>query len=111
MTRHEPPLPGLPTGPLADGEIAERTEALFQDICDTSGNALLRQTIGMINAHLHIIRPYESAFIPDRGAELEALAAAWASRDMPRLRELTTAYFKRRRDLVPHIAKMINRPN
>jgi DNA-binding GntR family transcriptional regulator len=96
---------------MADGEIAEKTEALFQDICDMSGNAMLRQTIGLINAHLHLIRPYEGAFIPDRNSEYEAMAAAWAKRDMPRLRELTTAYFKRRRDLVPQIAKIINRPN
>ena len=76
-----------------------------------SGNGSLRETIGLINARLHRIRPYESAYIPDRRAEYEAMATAWATRDMPRLRELTTAYFQRRRDLVPQIAKIINRPN
>ena len=111
MTQHGPPLPGLPSTHVADGDIAEKTEALFQNICDMSGNTRLRQTIGVINAHLHMIRPYESAYIPDRRAEYDAMATAWANRDMPRLRELTTAYFKRRRDLVPQIAKIINRPN
>ncbi len=111
MKRNVPPLPGLPSVPMADGEITEKTEALFQDICDASGNELLRKTIGLINAHLHIMRPYESAFIPDRGAEYEAMATAWSGRDMSRLRELTSTYFKRRRDLIPQITQIINRPN
>ncbi len=111
MNRDGPSLPGLPSPPLADGEIAEKTDALFQDICNVSGNELLRQTIGLINAHLHVIRPYEGAFIPDRSSEYEAMATAWANRDIASLRDLTTAYFKRRRELVPQIAKIINHPN
>ena len=96
---------------MADGDIAEKTETLFQDICEVSGNAMLSQTIGVINAHLQVVRPYEGAYFPDRRTEYEAMATAWAKRDMPRLRELTTAYFQRRRELVPQIAKIINRPN
>ena len=96
---------------MADGDISERTEALFQDICDASGNELLRNTIGLINAHLHIIRPYESAFIPDRQVEFEAMSQAWTDRDLPRLRELTTAYFRRRRDLIPQLAQFISPAN
>ena len=111
MKRNLSPSPSLPAPEFDERDVGDKTEALFQDICNSSGNERLRQTIGLINAQLHPIRPYECRFIPDRSAEFEAMSAAWIARDMSRLRELTKAYFKRRRDLIPQIIGPAQRVN
>lgn len=105
------PLSGLSTIPFDGNDISQRTAALFQVIADTSGNALLQRTIGLINQHLDVLRPYESTFLSDRQAEYEALSRAWDARDMSLLRTLTAAYFQRRRDLIPQLSQLLNRPN
>ena len=105
--------PSIQQTDLGGGEldIAAATERLFQDIASASDNETLRTSMLTMNQQMHAIRPYEAALIPDRHSEYEALSACWAERDMAQLQRLIVAYFKRRQDLTPQLAALINRPN
>lgn len=97
--------------PSPDGDIAEATNQLFQDIAAGVGNPALREDVLAMNEELATFRPYEATLIPDRAEEYAALSESWAARDWPRLKVLIAAYFARRQALAPQLSQLINRPN
>ncbi len=94
-----------------DRDITAATERLFQDIAEASNSDAVRTSMLAMNSQMYAFRPYEAALIPDLHSEYEALSACWAKRDMVELQRLILAYFKRRQDLAPQLAALINRPN
>ena len=92
-------------------DVAAATERLFQEIADSTGSDLIKQSMAMINQRLHTIRPYEAALFSDREAEFEALLDAWRRRDKAGLQQLLIAYFNRREEAAGKLVNLINRPN
>jgi hypothetical protein len=89
-------------------DILLATEDLFLDIAKDS-DAPLKEAVVMMNARMRLVRAYEAALIHDREAELSALRACWLSRDIARLKELLSQYYRRRQDLAPQIVQLMNR--
>ena len=92
-------------------DIGLATARLFFEMSTAIPDAKLRQAVATMNDRMTLKRQYESVLIPDLEAEYQALSECWHRRDMPKLKTLLLAYFKRRRDLAPQIAQLINRPN
>jgi DNA-binding GntR family transcriptional regulator len=93
-----------------EAEVTVATERLFSEVVNGMENPWLSGQMARMNEIMRQVRPYEAALIPDRAQELEALAKAWAARDIERLQTLLQAYFERRKALVPELVKLINRP-
>lgn len=109
--KERPPSGGTPNAASGHGAgLGAATEHLFMEIADASGNEVLRRSMVLMSQQMQAIRPYEEDLIPDREAEFDTLSACWAARDIPRLQILIMAYFKRRQDLAPKVAELINRP-
>ncbi|WP_298325471.1 hypothetical protein [Asticcacaulis sp.] len=105
-----PPL--SPHGSLGEeAEVTVATERLFCEVVNGLQNPLLSRQMARMNEIMRQVRPYEAALIPDRAQELDALARAWADRDMARLETLLQAYFDRRKALVPQLVNLINHPH
>jgi len=90
-------------------DIVSATEGLFLEIA-SNADARLKEAVTVMNGRRRLVRLYEAALIPDREEELAALKACWNARDIPRLRDLIFAYYKRRHDLAPQIVALMNAP-
>jgi len=88
-------------------EIISATESLFLDMANASEGPL-RDAVEQINDRRRLLRAYEAALIPDRAEELRGLKESWDARDIPRLKALLLAYYKRRQDLAPQIVALMN---
>ena len=111
MKPSSPPPPLHSAGPETDNDVTAATERLFLEISATFEDDSLRGLIPVINEQMFATRRYESALIPDLAAEYQVLSNCWQKRDMPRLKRLLAAYFRRREALGPQIQKLMKRPN
>lgn len=103
------PRKAEPTPDGVNGDIAERTAALFLAIARCSANSEHARAVERLNARLHAVRLVEPQVLGTSEDELAELAAAAREGAKERLRRGVTAYHSRRRRAAAAIVRAVYR--
>jgi DNA-binding GntR family transcriptional regulator len=90
--------------PAAERIVAERTADLFAAIGSRSPNGEHGAVMKRLNERLHSVRLLEPQILGEVNSELDAMIAADAEADRPKLTRLVGAYHRRRRR---HAAELV----
>lgn len=103
------PRAAEPTHDGVNGDIAERTAALFLAIARCSANSEHARAVEHLNARLHAVRLVEPQVLGTSEDDLAELAAAAGEGARERLRRGVTAYHSRRRRAAAAIVRAVYR--
>lgn len=92
-----------------NGNIADRTAALFVAIARCSANSEHARAVELLNARLHAVRLVEPHVLHGIEDELAELAAAASQGGRDRLRRCITGYHRRRRRSAAAIVRAVYR--
>jgi DNA-binding transcriptional MocR family regulator len=104
-----PPARSPDITPDQPGDSADRAAALFLRIAQHSINAEHARAIATANDRLHAARMVEEALLSEIDLELAAIATAVEHDDAPALRQLLSAYHRRRIRVAAEIVRQLYR--
>ncbi|QNA83756.1 GntR family transcriptional regulator [Sphingomonas sp. So64.6b] len=97
------------SAPDESADSADQTAALFLRIARHSTNAEHGRAIVQANDRLHAARRVEALILPDIGSELAQLATACEQTDMSGIRQLLSAYHRRRVRVAAEVVRQLYR--